>query len=233
MEKIWRLILDAAREPQINMAIDEALMLCSAERDCLPALRIYRWLYPCLSIGRFQRIDDIPHLDFSFPLVRRPTGGGAVNHNNNGFTYSLIYREDYDLLPKGALNSYREIHTGILNGLKEMGIEAGLFTYGDKGRRGSFENVCFNSPVEYDVISANKKIAGAAQRRKFGTVLHQGEVSLGIDVWRNWSYNDIQNTFINSLSKQLKARFIEIPVSEKEHLLAEELIREHAEEVAR
>ncbi len=233
MEKAWRLIIDGAREPQINMAVDEAIMLCSAEADCRPTLRIYRWAYPCVSIGKFQQIDDLPRLGYGLPIVHRPTGGGAVYHNGEGFTYSLIYRERDDILPKGASNSYKEIHSGILNGLRELGIKSELFSSGDPERKRRFGDICFTFPVEFDVICENKKIAGAAQRRRFGVVLHQGEISLGIDVWRKWSYNDIQNTFINGLSKQLKARFLEIPLSDKENLLAEELIREHVEEVTR
>src|SRR3989338_3832459 len=53
MEKIWRLIIDEAREPNANMAIDEAIML-RIIGGSMPTLRIYRWLYPCISIGKFQ-----------------------------------------------------------------------------------------------------------------------------------------------------------------------------------
>ena len=37
---------------------------------------------------------------------------------------------------------------------------------------------CFAKPTQYDVMLQNKKIAGAAQRRKKNGYLHQGSISL-------------------------------------------------------
>src|SRR3989338_8466695 len=99
MEKIWRLIIDEAREPNANMAIDEAIMLRiigesitrSIIGGSMPTLRIYRWLYPCISIGKFQApLPQPPPPPPSpppnwervgvggegnnLPFVRRPTG---------------------------------------------------------------------------------------------------------------------------------------------------------------
>jgi len=229
MEEDWRLIIDGAREPEMNMALDEAVMLCMAEEVSAPTLRVYRWLSPCVSVGRFQ---DPLTLPFSFkgegddnlPIIRRPTGGGAVFHDDHGFTYSLIYRESSGVIPKGVSASYREIHKAVSAALKELGIEVEFYSPVSKctGQGGA----CFVSPVEYDVISNGKKVAGAAQRRKFGIVLHQGEVSLPLDVWHNQLYNNVLNKFINSLSRQLQAKFLEGQISEKEKGLAEELFME-------
>jgi len=245
MEKTWRLILDEARDPYLNMAIDEAIMLCQAGADPIPTLRIYKWLYPCLSIGRFQKPLTLTlspkgrgegEGDNNLPIVRRPTGGGTVAHNELSFTYSLIYREDSGAIPRGVLNSYKEIHSGVIEALKGLGVEAGFYPPSterrlevDRLRR----TACFSSPVEYDVICGGRKIAGAAQRRKFGVVLHQGEVGLGLDVWSKWSYNDILIAFTNGLSKHLKAEFLKGQISDRERSLAEELIAEHMEEVNR
>ncbi len=244
MEKIWRLIIDEAREPNANMAIDEAIMLCMAEGVSSPTLRIYRWLYPCISIGKFQ---DPLTLTLSplgrgkgegnnLTVVRRPTGGGSVFHDESGFTYSLVYREDdaarQRSIPKGAAASYCHIHEGVAAALKGLGVEAELYSPVSKAVGRTF-GACFSSPVESDVVSEGKKIAGAAQRRRFGVVLHEGEVSLPLDVWHKYSYNMALNAFVNSLSKQLQARFLEGQISKEESCLAEELLMEHMEEVTR
>lgn len=198
-------------------------------------MRIYRWLGPCISIGKFQRLDDIPSLKGGIPIVRRPTGGGSVFHGGSGFTYSLVYREDSGAVPNGAAASYRHIHEGVAAALRALGLEAGLFAkpLPAPGTARVLRGACFASPVESDVISGGKKVAGAAQRRKFGVVLHEGEVSLPLDVWRKYSYNVALNVFIDSLSKQLQARFLEGQISEEEDCLARGLLMDHMEEVTK
>lgn len=223
MEKVWRLILDEANDPYMNMAIDEAIMMCQAESASIPTLRIYRWLYPCVSIGRFQNLESALNREDNLALVRRPTGGGVVFHNELSFTYSIVYREDSLTLPKGVSNSYREVHIGILRGLKNLGIGATLFTLERSTRRSLPSNLCFSSPCEFDIVCGNRKIAGAAQRRRYGVVLHQGEVSLGLDVWPKRSYNVLKTAIIIGLSKQLEAKFVEGWLSEKERILSEEV----------
>ncbi len=239
MEKIWRLIVDVARDPYLNMAIDEAIMLRQAEAGSMPTLRIYKWLYPCLSIGRFQYLElslraERSNLDCfgaNAPrndriVIRRPTGGGAVIHNEFSFTYSVIYREDSGIIPRGVLNSYREIHAGVLEGLKGLGIEANFYLNEKKNPKSPVGGGCFVSPVEFDVMCGGRKIAGAAQRRKFGVVLHQGEVSLGLDVWPKWSYNNFLIAFTSGLSRHLKAKFLKGQISDMEISLAEGLATE-------
>ncbi len=239
MEKTWRLILDEARDPYLNMAIDEAIMLRQAGADPIPTLRIYKWLYPCISVGRFQDpltliLSPLGRGKGEGPsIIRRPTGGGAVAHNELSFTYSLIYREDSGAILKGVLNSYKEIHSGVIEALKGLGIEAGFYLNEKRDPKPLAGGVCFASPVEYDVICGGRKIAGAAQRRKFGVVLHQGEVGLGLDVWSKWSYNEILIAFTNGLSKHLKAEFLKGQISDRERSLAEEFVAEHMEEVNR
>ncbi len=213
MEKVWRLILDGPNEPYMNMAIDEAIMLSQREGESAPTLRIYKWLYPCVSIGRFQNLDDVLNKANALAIVRRPTGGGAVLHDEFSFTYSIVYREDSGVLPKGILNSYREIHLGILQGLENLGIDATLHM--PKDNQGlTYPRSCFSSPVKFDIVYKNKKIAGAAQRRKFGVVLHQGEVRIDLDVLPKWSYNNLKNAIITGLSSHLEAKFVEGCLSE-------------------
>lgn len=223
MEKVWRLILDGPKEPYENMAIDEAIMLSQVGGESAPTLRIYKWLYPCITIGRFQNSLSLNPLTFplspkgrgegegdnkSLPIVRRPTGGGAVLHDEFSFTYSIVYREDCSILPRGVLNSYREIHLAILQGLNNLGIDAMLHMPDNEERLTHFKS-CFSTPVKFDIVYRGKKIAGAAQRRKFGVVLHQGEVRIDLDVLTKWSYNNLRDTIIMGFSNQLEAKFVE------------------------
>jgi lipoate-protein ligase A len=235
MEKTWRLIIDGGHEPAMNMAVDEAIMINVAEGHSMPALRIYKWLNPCISVGKFQRINGISLGDLPCgrqkEVVRRPTGGGMVAHGGEGFTYSMIYREGPGCVAKGAAASYSQIHGCVAEAFRSLGADARLYMASSAVSGPSGE--CFSSPVRSDVILDGRKVAGAAQRRKHGTVLHQGEVSLDLDVFGKWSYNDFQAAFINRLSKQLDLRFLETRVSGQESNLAKELVMERTEEVTR
>jgi len=231
MEKDWRLIIDAALEPEMNMAVDEAIMLMMADGLSTPTLRIYRWLEPCVSLGRLQRAEDVIPAGTRVGVVRRPTGGGLVSHGEEGLTYSLIYRESSGCVDRGVAASYLQVHEAVVSALVSLGARA--YVYRPPLAPDKPSGACFESPVASDVMADGRKVAGAAQRRRKDVVLHQGEVSLCLDVLKKWSYNVIQTAFINSLSERLNARFIESRISEKEKRLAGELFVERTEEVTR
>ena len=72
-----------------NMALDEA-MLEEAARGDAAYLRFYGWTVPTLSLGYFQRMADVradPRWA-GVPIVRRPTGGGAIWHHHE-LTYAI------------------------------------------------------------------------------------------------------------------------------------------------
>ncbi|MBW3622042.1 MAG: hypothetical protein KY468_01375 [Armatimonadetes bacterium] len=47
---------DRRRHAAWNMAVDEALLNAMEAGKCLPTLRLYAWLHPALSLGRFQPV---------------------------------------------------------------------------------------------------------------------------------------------------------------------------------
>src|SRR4051794_38396264 len=67
-----------------QMAADEVLLEHVGVTD-RPALRFYAWDRPTLSLGYFQPFADRPP---GLPVVRRPTGGGAIVHDHE-LTYAL------------------------------------------------------------------------------------------------------------------------------------------------
>ena len=76
------LLLDPPASGAWNMAVDEVLWRWSAAagRCCW---RFYRWEEPTLSLGYFQSYDDRARHAASqgCPVVRRPSGGGAIVHD--------------------------------------------------------------------------------------------------------------------------------------------------------
>jgi lipoate-protein ligase A len=78
----WRLLddldrdLDAVAQMQADLAVLEQV-----SAGAPPALRLYRWRPPALSLGRFQDDGDVDRdaCDrFGIEIVRRPTGGRAL-----------------------------------------------------------------------------------------------------------------------------------------------------------
>ena len=151
-----------------NMAVDEWLLETIGE----PVCRVYGWLGNWGSLGRFcrfnQALDEIPDVSW----VRRATGGGIVDHQND-WTYSLVIPETENLAKVPARESYRVIHEQLLMVLSDryqLVSEAEVCP--------EVGGVCFEKPVLSDVVDeVGNKIAGAGQRRTKEGLLHQGSVA--------------------------------------------------------
>jgi lipoate-protein ligase A len=179
MKHSWRLLYTGNNTAAMNMAIDEVLLRQQGE-EALPTLRFYGWTRPSFSFGYFQKIAeavDLPKCQQrGIDLVRRPTGGGTVIHGWD-LTYSVAVPLDNPLIPKDTLGSYRLISEGIITGLRQLGIKAEH--YSERANSDDMlRNICLTNPTKYDVLIDGKKVAGAAQRRKQGIMLHQGYIAL-------------------------------------------------------
>ncbi|MEM9445411.1 MAG: hypothetical protein AAGA18_08655 [Verrucomicrobiota bacterium] len=150
-----------------NMAVDEALLRLINEKE-KPILRVYGWSDPAVSIGYFQKMDDVPE---GRPFVRRFTGGGLVDHTND-YTYSIIVPQQHPIYQMGTSKSYAKIHESISHALVDLGLSAALAEECSTGD----SNACFEKPVRYDVMQGESKLAGAAQRRNRLGCLHQGSI---------------------------------------------------------
>jgi len=149
------------------MAVDEWLL----ETANCPVLRVYGWREAWGSLGCFcwlnQAIDNLPNIR----LVRRPTGGGIVDHQQD-WTYSLVIPKKEKLARIRAAESYRMIHEVLSLVLSNRFKLAS--TVSSEAELGG---VCFEKPVAFDVVdSVGNKIAGAGQRRTKDGLLHQGSV---------------------------------------------------------
>ena len=95
MSKEWRSIPFTSNNPNVNMAIDEAIMIARSKNIVPYTLRLYSWKPSAVSIGIFQNVEDEINLDYvnksSIEVIRRITGGGSVYHDEFGeVTYSII-----------------------------------------------------------------------------------------------------------------------------------------------
>lgn len=171
----WRLITTWGADPAFNMGLDEALLLST---DSPPTLRFYTWNPDTLSLGYFQRFDDVVGTDRAGAVVRRITGGGAIHHVRE-LTFSLTAPEDHCVFAGPIPESYKRVHAAIQRALKELGIEAELRGDGALTSDREDTGMCFHESTELDIAWGAKKGVGSAQRRKDGRVLHHGSIKLG------------------------------------------------------
>ena len=178
----WRLIIEENNNAYYNMAVDEAIMKVHSQGDTPPTLRFYGWQPAALSLGYFQQLKKEVDLEKckkqGIDFVRRLTGGRAILHKQE-LTYSIVIREDYQLLADSIEKSYQHISGGLVAGLNQLGVEAELKAVerGKKAPRGH-SAACFDAPSWYEVILDNKKLIGSAQRRKENTILQHGSLPL-------------------------------------------------------
>ena len=155
------------RPAPLNMAVDEALL----ESVSAPTIRFYRWRGPALSFGYFGSYAEVAGQSSEREIVRRWTGGGVVLHGED-LTYSVIIPARHAFFGRSSLEIYSEVHDAIRRTFQLNGVEATLAT----AVAPKVSEHCFANAVRADVISAGRKIAGAAQRRARLGLLHQGSI---------------------------------------------------------
>jgi lipoate-protein ligase A len=162
-----------------NMARDWLLLEGFAGPD-EPRLRTYGWTQPgAWTFGYSQPWAEVnaiagPHAD----LVRRPTGGGLVDHRKD-WTYALVLPPAHPLAQARATESYRAVHEALANALRAAGVPVELAKVGTTQANANPISTCFAQAEPSDVIRADdgRKVAGAAQKRARRGLLWQGSVS--------------------------------------------------------
>ena len=202
-----------------NMAIDEALL----ERGGLPILRFYRWQRPTVSFGCLQSFREVSERFPDRELIRRVTGGGAVEHGDGGetATYSLSVPRVGGLLAalgERPAEAFRRVHLLLAQAIAAQNITVALHEGGSTAAPGG---ACFRDPpVPGDLVLAGdgRKIAGAAQRRTRSGMLHQGSIRVpgGLAVPR------LAEDFASALTGE---RMGQLKISSWDARRADELVR--------
>ena len=136
------------------MALDEAL-LESAPQLARPVLRLYSWTGPAATFGYTQSYSQAAALTQLRPLVRRPTGGGLVQHDAD-WTYSLVFPPQHFWHRLRAVDSYRRLHEWIGAALARINVPATLAPSSQKEIPGQ----CFAGPGEVRPALAGAKNRG-------------------------------------------------------------------------
>ncbi len=151
------------------MAIDEWLL----DKAKIPVLRIYGWAGHWTSIGYFGKFTEASAAFPGVSVVRRWTGGGIVDHRWD-WTYTVVAPHGEPLAGCRGAESYAQIHTALAGTLAAEGLGA----ISCQGELVASSVLCFENPVDHDLLRADRtKLAGAGQRRSRQGLLHQGSVA--------------------------------------------------------
>ncbi len=176
----WRLITDGPADGAWNMAVDAALLATHEAGNGPPTVRLYGWDRPTVSIGRFQKAEDVDGAvctDRGIGACRRPTGGRGVLHDDE-VTYSIVAGVR-DGLPRGVSASYRMLCGALVEAYRALGVQADL-TSRPRGERGS--GACYLHATDADLSLGAAKLSGSAQVWSHASCLQHGSFVLSRDV---------------------------------------------------
>jgi lipoate-protein ligase A len=219
------------------MAVDEALLRDVGRRGT-PTLRIYRWAPPTLSLGYFQHAADRQRHGPSAmcPLVRRPSGGGAILHDHE-LTYSYV-TPAVNRLFRGGHDLYDVFHTTLINSLSELGIHTSLCEHADDHPVSEQPFLCFRRRAVGDVLAGDEKVVGSAQRRHKTGVLQHGSLLLRRSAYApelpglaelarcDVDEDQVARLWVDQLSRRLGVEFTQEPLSTGELAAADCLVAE-------
>ena len=251
---VWRILDTGALPGPLNMAIDRALLSSYERGEAPPTLRFYRWAPPTVSLGYFQKSHGI---DLAFcreqgiDVVRRPTGGRAVLHQDD-LTYSVV-AGTADGIPFSLRAAYRLICDALLAGFRWLGFEAGR---GDEATKSSQPDICFLRSAVGDLVYRGRKFVGSAQTWSGQSLLQHGSIILEsqVNIWvsmvmldqcrkekllreletrttsmreilgRAVPHDEVKEAIIEGMARTMKVEFENGELSPREWALAEEMV---------
>jgi len=174
----WRLISEEAWDGPMNMALDEIAAETAADGGPR-TVRVYQWEPSTLSLGYRQDPDTI---DWEYcesegiTVTRRPTGGGAIYHDNDGdISYSIIAPAAE--LPGKLLDAYELLCAPILDAFEGMGVDA---DFASEEQPEIYQPACYLRELHpaHDVVAGDeRKISGNAQYRQRDSVIQHGSLT--------------------------------------------------------
>lgn len=181
----WRLLQTPPLPGALNMAIDHTL-LETYPLHPQPTLRFYRWKPASVSLGVAQRlardVDQAACAELGIDVVRRPTGGRAILHDQE-VTYALVIAVNHPLIGgSSVVEAYRAISTALCAGLAALGIAAEL---APRAKRQQAQSAaCFDRLSDYEITVGGRKLVGSAQARRHGVLLQHGTLLQHADLQR-------------------------------------------------
>ena len=184
----WNLYPLISASMPFQLAFDEVMLkhyLQSYEKIPAPMLRFYLSDKPWVSLGYsrrgFKRSYGSAHASpekFRYvrdlPVCRRITGGGRVVHGND-IIFSVIAHKESEPSFGSVRLSYLKIHEAVKLAFENLGLAPRFYRCDEPLPKGED---CFLYPIATDLAIGKKKMAGGAQKRTHGVMLHQESIKL-------------------------------------------------------
>lgn len=158
----FRVIRSGAIDPALSMVLDEALLGSAADTERPPTLHLYRRDRPTVSVG--YSVEAATEVDLEacrargVAVHRRTSGGGAIYTDPGTLLLGFSARDTYGAVP----DSHRALCGPMVTALQRLGATAEF------------------APAN-DVLVRGRKIAGCAQARRNGALLHQASLLVSVD----------------------------------------------------
>lgn len=163
----------------LNMAIDESISIFVRNDESLPTFRVYGWEKPSVTIGEFQKTEDV-NVNLceqeGISIVRRPTGGKGILHYYD-ITYSFSAKRD-GIFKGNLFKCYEIISNILLKAFYLSGIE--VESKKEKGTTNR-SSICFARSSFGEISYRGIKIVGSAQKRWIDGFLQQGTIPLVVN----------------------------------------------------
>lgn len=221
----WRLIDTGACDGALNMAVDEALLQQFDPATSQPILRLYGWEPAALSLGRFQKAEE---LDLSRveadqrTVVRRITGGGVIYHRNE-LTYALVCAPRHIPRATSIKESFRMLTSFLHAFYRTLGLPStyAVDTANQAERLGERCAFCFAGKESYDILINGRKIGGNAQRRLKGVIFQHGSIPLHNHVTEGLAYLNTKPAGLAASTSCLVDEQVRLDLTELKAILAE------------
>ncbi len=163
----WEVVPPSPYPAHMHMALDEVLLQQVIAGRRAPTMRIWEWVEPALVVGSHQsvlnEVDGPAAEGLGFVITRRMSGGGTMLcEPARTITYSLYLPESL-VAGVSFRRSYALLDDWAVRAFVDLGVPA------------SYREI-------NDIISPRGKIAGAAQARRRGFVLHHSTIAHSMDV---------------------------------------------------
>lgn len=171
----------APADGRANMERDRTL-LREAAAGAPPALRLYRWSHPTLTLGHGQTAGSTTDPEAlarsGIPCVRRPTGGRALLHLPDELTYAFA-------APRGWASGVRAAYFRVMGSI--WGALSG-FVRLDPPPAGVLPRdtaaprlPCHAVATGHEITARGRKLVAGAQRWRRGAFLQHGSIPWTVD----------------------------------------------------
>lgn len=191
----WRYIPPLEANGKIQMAIDTWLLQKHQQGKHPSTLRFYTWSPPAISLGYHQRRypqhwQKLTWGGKPLDIIRRPTGGRAVLHQDD-LTYMVVTSR-----PSGQIiDIYKYLCEFLIVGWESLGIN---LHYGEGGREYLGNPNCLATSTPADLVTEDGyKFIGSALLKQGNYYLQHGSIRIG----KNWQlYNQVFSTNFSQMN---------------------------------